>query len=313
MTTTSITALRRSRKDDLNKLTAAVDKLNEKAGREVDGRFWQPTRDKAGNGFAEIRFLPAPAGEDVPWARLFTHAFEGPTGLWYIENSLTSLGEPDPVSEHNRMLWATGSDANRALVSKRKRKQVYICNVLVIKDPANPDNEGKVFLYKFGQKIWGKIQSCLHPDPGTDDPINVFDFWDGANFKLKIRTVDKYPNYDMSQFGAPKALSEDDEKLEEIWKQCHSLAELVSPDKFKSYGELEKHFFQVIGEGGADRAINRSGSNPPALAEPAADDDDDAPTSMHSRSLPPRGAAAVVSASDDDDDDLAEFRRLLKG
>lgn len=315
-TASTFSAMRKGRKDGLSKLTQAVEKLNERGGGgRDDATFWQPTRDKAGNAFAEIRFLPAPPGEDLPWARIFTHAFKGPTGQWYIENSRTTLGEPDPVSEHNQQLWATELPENQALVRQRKRKLNYVANIYVIKDPANPENEGRVFKYKFGKKIWDKIQSAIHPEPNTDDPINVFDFWDGANFKLKVRTVDKYPNYDMSQFTSPGPLSEDDEELEKIWKAQYSLAEIVKPENFKPYEELKKHFYRVIGEGGVDAGAPKSGRTALAERAPArseeSEDDDTPPAPAPKRTLPPRGKPATAAAPDDEDADLAEFQALL--
>lgn len=319
MSTQSFAALRRSRKDSLSKLTQALEKQSERGGAQQDTRFWTPTRDKAGNAFAEIRFLPAPPNEDLPWVRLFTHAFKGPGGR-YIENSRTTLNEPDPVSEHNQKLWATGLPENQNLVRQRKRKLNYITNIYVVKDPANPENEGRVFLFKFGKKIWDKIQAALHPEPNTDEPINVFDFWDGANFKLKVRTVDKYPNYDMSQFTSPGPLLDDDEELEKIWKAQYSLTELVAPENFKSYDELKARFLKVIGEDGQSAAPRAPAERAARTTVAAAiDDEDDSmppfdldeekPT--RSKSGPPRSKIPAPAVEEDDDDDLAAFRGLI--
>ena len=227
------------------KLVSQVEKMN-KGSNGVDDRLWKPEVDKAGNGYAVIRFLPAPDGEDLPWAKLYTHAFQG-TGGWYIENSLTTLGSKDPVSEYNSQLWNSGVDSDKEVARKQKRKLSYYSNVYVVKDPSNPSNEGKVFLFRYGKKIFDKITAAMQPEFEDETPINPFDFWAGANFKIKIKKVAGYWNYDSSEFAAPAPLLDDDDAMEAVWKQEHSLAEIVAPDQFKSYEDLKKRLDYVLG------------------------------------------------------------------
>ena len=227
------------------KLVSQVEKMN-KGSNGVDDRLWKPEVDKAGNGYAVIRFLPAPDGEDLPWAKLYTHAFQG-TGGWFIENSLTTLGQKDPVSEYNSQLWNSGVDSDKEVARKQKRKLSYYSNVYVVKDPSNPSNEGKVFLFRYGKKIFDKITAAMQPEFEDETPINPFDFWAGANFKIKIKKVAGYWNYDSSEFAAPAPLLDDDDAMEAVWKQQHSLAEIVAPDQFKSYEDLKKRLDYVLG------------------------------------------------------------------
>ena len=227
------------------KLVSQVEKMN-KGSNGVDDRLWKPEVDKAGNGYAVIRFLPAPDGEDLPWAKLYTHAFQA-SGGWYIENSLTTLGQKDPVSEHNSQLWNSGVDSDKEVARKQKRKLSYYSNVYVVKDPSNPSNEGKVFLFRFGKKIFDKLTAAMQPEFEDETPINPFDFWAGANFKIKIKKVAGYWNYDSSEFAAPAPLLDDDDAMETIWKNEHSLAELVAPDQFKTYEDLKKRLNYVLG------------------------------------------------------------------
>ena len=227
------------------KLVSQVEKMN-KGSNGVDDRLWKPEVDKAGNGYAVIRFLPAPDGEDLPWAKLYTHAFQS-SGGWYIENSLTTLGQKDPVSEHNSQLWNSGVDSDKEVARKQKRKLSYYSNVYVVKDPSNPSNEGKVFLFRYGKKIFDKITAAMQPEFEDETPINPFDFWAGANFKIKIKKVAGYWNYDSSEFAAPAPLLDDDDAMEAVWKQEHSLAEIVAPDQFKSYEDLKKRLDYVLG------------------------------------------------------------------
>ena len=227
------------------KLVSQVEKMN-KGSNGVDDRLWKPEVDKAGNGYAVIRFLPAPDGEDLPWAKLYTHAFQG-TGGWFIENSLTTLGQKDPVSEYNSQLWNSGVDSDKEVARKQKRKLSYYSNVYVVKDPSNPSNEGKVFLFRYGKKIFDKITAAMQPEFEDETPINPFDFWAGANFKIKIKKVAGYWNYDSSEFAAPAPLLDDDDAMEAVWKQEHSLAEIVAPDQFKSYEDLKKRLDYVLG------------------------------------------------------------------
>ena len=254
----SFANLKRSR-NDLDKLTKAIEDTtsptSKEAGSKDDTRLWQPTVDKAGNGMAVIRFLPAPAvdGDDaLPWVRRFDHGFQGPGG-WYIENSLTTLGQKDPVSEYNTTLWNSGIEANKEIARKQKRRLHYIANILVISDPSNPSNEGQIKLFKFGKKIFDKITEAMNPEFADETPINPFDMWEGANFKLKIRNVEGYRNYDKSEFADKSALLDgDDEKLEELWKKEFSLKEFTEPSNFKSYEVLKAKLDKVLGfDGGS--------------------------------------------------------------
>ena len=237
------------RNSGLDKLLTAVEKETAPIDKKsfVDERFWKPELDKTGNGYAVLRFLPAPDGEDLPWAKVWSHAFQGPTGQWYIENSLTTLNQKDPVSEANTVLWNTGNEADKELARKRKRKLNYYSNVLVVSDPKHPENEGKIKLFKYGKKIFDKLMEAMNPEFEDEKPLNPFDFWSGADFKLKIRKVDGYWNYDKSEFDKPNALFDgDDPKLESLWKQEFSLAEFTSATNFKSYDELKERFDRVI-------------------------------------------------------------------
>ena len=211
-----------------------------------DDRFWRPEQDKSGNGFAIIRFLPPVDGEEVPWVKVYNHAFQG-TGGWYIENSLTTLGQKDPVSEMNNQLWNSGLESDKDLARQRKRKLTYIANIYVVSDPANPQNEGKVFLYKFGTKIFEKIQEAMKPEFNDEEPINPFDFWKGANFRIKIRKVGGYTNYDKSEFDSQTVLFDDDSKLEKIWKSQHALTPFIEPSNFKTYDELKSRLNEILG------------------------------------------------------------------
>ena len=222
------------------KLTREIEKLNQPAaGSSADERFWKPELDKSGNGYAVIRFLPAPDGEEMPWAKVWSHAFKGPGGQWYIENSLTTLGKDDPVGEMNRELWNSGRDSDKEIARAQKRKLSYYANIYVVQDPAHPENEGRVFLYKFGKKIFDKLVESMQPAFADESPVDPFNFWKGADFKLKIRKVDGYWNYDKSEFAAPGTLGNfDDDKLESIWKEGHSLADFEDSKNFKSYEQL---------------------------------------------------------------------------
>lgn len=230
-----------------DKLVKQVEKMNTTTN-GADDRLWKPEMDKTGVGSAVIRFLPAPDGEELPWAKIYSHAFQG-TGGWYIENSLTSIGQKDPVSEYNRTLWNSGNEKDKDTVRKQKRKLSYYSNIYVIKDPANPANEGKVFLFKYGKKIFDKILNAMQPEFDDEEPINPFDFWTGANFKLKIVKKDGYWNYDKSEFDSISVLHGDDDVLEGIWKKQYSLTAITAPDQFKTYEELERRMNYVLGLG----------------------------------------------------------------
>lgn len=231
-----------------NSISDLMKKLEEGTKKDYkDDRFWRPEQDKQGNGFAVIRFLPEVENEDCPWVKIYSHAFQG-IGGWYIENSLTTLNQKDPVSELNSELWNTGSEEDKNIARSRKRKTNYISNILVIKDEANPQNEGKVFLFKYGTKIFDKIQEKMKPEFKDEEAINPFNFWSGCNFKLKIRKVGGYTNYDKSEFDSSTPLFGGDEvKMEKIWKQQHNLNQFVSNDNFKSYDELKKRLHDVLG------------------------------------------------------------------
>jgi hypothetical protein len=260
-------------------LTKELQKINQPAegGYDKDDEHeWKPEVDKAGNGMAIIRFLPAPAvdGDDsLPWVRLFAHVFEGPSGLWLYDNCLTTNAQKCPVCEHNSILWNSGIEANKEIVRKQKRKLTYIANIMVISDPKNPENEGQIKRYKFGKKIFDKISEAMNPEFADETPMNPFDFWEGANFKIKIRQVEGYRNYDKSEFDTPSALSDDDAKLEKIWKSEHSLKEYIAPQKFKSYDALKDRLNLVLGLNGVTQ-ISSKAEDATLKSAPSADDDE---------------------------------------
>ena len=241
----SLETLRKS--NSLDKLLNAVkeDSAPQEKKSYVDERLWKPELDKSGNGYAVIRFLPSVEGEDMPWAKVWNHAFQGPTGQWYIENSLTTVGQKDPVSEHNTKLWNTGLESDKETARKQKRKLQYFSNIYVVSDSKHPENEGKVFLYRYGKKIFDKLMAAMQPEFEDESPINPFDFWEGANFKLKIRKVDGYWNYDKSEFETPSALG-DDSMIEGIWKKQYALKEFTASTNFKSYEELKTRLDAVL-------------------------------------------------------------------
>jgi len=248
----------RSSMDKLTKAIEASTQSNSEAGSKDDTRMWQPSVDKSGNGMAVIRFLPAPAvdgDEALPWVRVFSHGFQGPGG-WYIDNCLTTLNEKCPVCEHNNTLWNSGIEANKDVARKQKRKLSYIANILVVSDPSNPENEGQIKLFKFGKKIFDKITEAMNPEFADESPVNPFDMWEGANFKLKIRNVEGYRNYDKSEFADKSALLEgDDAKLEELWKKEFSLKEFTEKKQFKPYDQLKSRLDKVLGFEGVASSI----------------------------------------------------------
>ena len=235
------------KQSSLGSLTAKLVKEVEKTNKVSNGdeRLWKPEVDKAGNGYAVIRFLPAPDGEDLPWVKMYSHAFQGPGG-WYIENSLTTLNQKDPCSEFNTSLWNSGVESDKQIARNQKRKLAFYSNIYVVKDPANPENEGKVFLYKFGKKIFDKIMGAMQPEFEDESPLNPFDFWQGADFKVKIKKVAGYWNYDSSEFAAAAPLLKVDDALEQLWKKEYSLSEIVAADQFKTYDELKKRLESVL-------------------------------------------------------------------
>ncbi len=243
----SFESMKSNSKSSFEKLTGELDKLSKKSESYKDDRLWKPELDKASNGYAVIRFLPTPKNEDLPWVRVFNHGFKGPGG-WYIENSRTTLGDKDPVSEMNTQLWNSGIESDKDIARNRKRRLSYYANILVVSDPKNPENEGKVFLYKFGKKIFDKIMEKMQPEFEDETAINPFDFWTGANFRLKVRKVAGFVNYDKSEFeDASPVLDGDDAKLEALWEKQYSLADFTDPSNFKSYDELKAKLDSVLG------------------------------------------------------------------
>ena len=242
----SLESLKRS--NSLDKLLGEVQKENAPQEKKSykDERLWKPEVDKSGNGYAVIRFLPAVEGEDMPWAKVWNHAFQGPTGQWYIENSLTTLGQKDPVSEMNSAYWNTGIEADKEIARKQKRKLQYFSNIYVVSDSKHPENEGKVFLFRYGKKIFDKIMAAMQPEFEDEKAINPFDFWEGANFKLKIRKVAGYWNYDSSDFDNPSPLFDNDAQIEDVWKQQYPLNEFTATTNFKSYEELKTRLDAVL-------------------------------------------------------------------
>ena len=292
------------------KLVKEVEKMNNNGGSSSDERLWKLECDKSGNGYAVIRFLPAPNGEDLPFVKLYSHAFQGPGG-WYIENSLTTLGQKDPVSEYNTMLWNNGTDAGKEAARKQKRKLTYMANIYVVKDPANPSNEGRVFLFKFGKKIFDKLTAAMQPEFEDEEAIDPFDFWQGANFKLKAKNVAGYRNYDSSEFARPDALLDDDDAMEAVWKKEYSLAELVAADQFKTYDELKTRLDYVLGNKGTpryqdpeefDEEENTRGSSR-ELTEDLRDE---------LNTLQPTRTVSSSADEDEDDDAMSYFARLAE-
>jgi len=242
----SFAELKRSSQSSLDTLLKETNKLtSNESARGKDERFWQPAVDASGNGYAVIRFLPATKGEDIPWVRIFNHGFQGPGG-WYIENSLTTLGKDDPVTKHNNMLWNRGDDAGKDQARKQKRRLLYISNILIVNDQKNPENNGQVKLFRYGKKIFDKLNEAMNPQFEDEKPLNPFDFWEGANFKMKIRNLEGYRNYDKSEFEAPSKLSDDDSKVEQTWASQYSLNEFTDPNNFKTYQELEAKLNKVL-------------------------------------------------------------------
>ena len=297
----SFATLKRNSTNSFDKLTQEIEKMSSTEG-GADERFWKPEMDKSGNGYAVIRFLPAPEGEDVPWAKVWSHAFQGPGG-WYIENSLSTLNKKDPVGDLNRQLWNSGSEKDKEVARKQKRKLTYYTNIYVVSDPAHPENEGKVFLYKFGKKIFDKITEAMQPAFADEKPINPFDFWTGADFKIKLRKVDGYWNYDKSEFSTPATLgSFDDDTLEKIYSKAHSLAQFTSDDNFKSYDELAKRLNDVLNSKPVQRVDRETYEDEQSVNENVATFAATSAPSFSSRS----------SSTEDEDDTLSYFARLAE-
>ena len=295
----------KSKSTDLSKLVEMAGNGPAEPKTFTDDRFWKPTRDKAGNGYAVIRFLPGDAGAATPWVRYWEHAFKGPTGQWYIEKSLTSIGQQDPVGEMNSRLWnQDGSNAAKALVRQHKRNLRYVANVLIVNDPANPENDGTVKLFRFGKKIFDKIMDSMQPQFPDESPVNPFDMWKGADFTLKIRKVEGYPNYDTSTFKSPSAISDDEAKLEEIYNKQQDLSEWTDPKNYKSYDELKVRLASVLGE-----------SSPRTVKEEIALDDEIPYDNFKTDPEPPIKSepapkAKTAETALDDDDTMAYFSKL---
>jgi len=300
MAYTSLSDLRKSRGgfDSLMKEVEKIANPQSESNNRNDDRFWQPEVDKAGNGYAVIRFLAPPKGEDLPWVRIWNHGFQGPTGKWYIENSLTTIGKQDPVSELNTELWNSGSEANKEVARKQKRKLTYYTNILVVQDSKRPENEGKVFLFKFGKKIFDKIKDVAEPQFEDEKPLNPFDFWEGANFKLKIRNVEGYRNYDKSEFDTPSPISNDDEAIETIWNKQHSLTAFLDAKNFKAYDDLKKKLSMVLS----------AGAPPVKPAEDVSLDEESSFKPQASRAAVPTPKKDVDF--DNDDESLSYFAKL---
>ena len=291
----ALEALKKSKSnfDILTKKLENTIEQPEKKNKYQDDRLWKPELDKSGNGYAVLRFLPAVEGEDMPWQRVWNHAFQGPGGQWYIENSLTTVGQKDPVSEYNSKLWNTGLESDKEIARKQKRKLQYFSNILVVSDPKHPENEGRVFLFRYGKKIFDKMMEAMQPAFEDESPINPFDFWKGANFKLKIRKVEGYWNYDKSEFEGVSQLKESDNDIKAIWEKQHPLKPFVDPSNFKTYDELKEKLNRTItGVRSAETADKTD--------------------------LPPQNGSAAKSngvtstASDDEDDTLSYFSKLAE-
>ena len=298
----ALEALKKS-KSNFDTLTKQLEKTidqPDKKNKYQDDRLWKPELDKSGNGFAIIRFLPAIEGEDMPWQRVWHHAFQGPGGQWYIENSLTTLNKKDPVSVENTRLWNTGVESDKDIARKRKRKLQYYSNILVVSDPKHPENDGKIFLYKFGKKIFDKITEAMNPAFEDEKATNPFDFWEGANFKLKIRKVDGYWNYDKSEFDSPSAVFDNDEAIEELWNKQFPLKPFLAPENFKSYDELKAKLDKVL------LGARNTGTAEDVAIPPATPSVPNVEKTVSSPSTP------TTDADDDSDGTLSYFSKLAE-
>ncbi|ABA46978.1 single-stranded DNA binding protein [Synechococcus phage syn9] len=296
------------------KLTKEIEKINQPSGGAgPDERLWKPEMDKSGNGYAVIRFLPAPDGEEMPWAKIWSHAFKGPGGQWYIENSLTTVGKDDPVAELNRSLWNSGRDSDKEVARAQKRKLSYYSNIYVVSDPAHPENEGKVFLYKFGKKIFDKIVEAMQPAFADETPLDPFNFWTGADFKLKIRKVDGYWNYDKSEFASPGTLGDySDDRLESIWKQAYSLAEFEDAKNFKTYEQLQQRLNLVLGKTAPARRVDPETFEDESEGFNAPDITPSNKPSWGEEVSNFREKAVASSPVDDEDDAMSYFAKLAE-
>ena len=295
----SLAQLKKS--NSLDKLLGAVEKENAPQEKKsyVDERLWKPELDKTGNGYAVIRFLPAVDGENMPWAKLWNHAFQGPTGQWYIENSLTTLGpgHNDPVSEMNTAYWNSGVESDKEIARRQKRKLQYYSNIYVVSDAKHPAHEGKVFLFRYGKKIFDKIMEAMQPAFEDEEAINPFDFWNGANFKLKIRKVDGYWNYDKSEFEAPTALFDNDDDIEKVWKKEYPLVDFTAPTNFKSYDELKTRLNMVLAGTTTVGNVTTLMEDEPVVEPVVSTKEEPAPT---------------VTVDDEDEDTMDYFQKLAE-
>jgi hypothetical protein len=298
-----INTLRNMRNQDFGAISSAFEKASnpQQSNSYEDDRFWKLEKDKAGNGTAVIRFLPRTEGDELPWVKIFSHGFKGPTGKWYIENSLTTLGQNDPVGELNTELWNSGSDANKEIARTQKRRLHFISNILVISDPKHPENEGKVMLFKYGKKIFDKIMNKAKPTFEDEKPVNVFDLWEGANFKLRMRTVDGYPNYDESTFSDPVAVASSDEAILTVVKRQNKLAEFLEAKNFKSYEELKAKLSSVLAGGSAMSTTAEQLASEPLASAP--------PPSFTSAPAP-APVAKAPEINDEDDDVMSFFQKI---
>jgi hypothetical protein len=305
----SFANLKRNR-DQISKLVQAAESVGGNQNKQSygDDRFWKPTVDKSNNGYAVIRFLPASEGSDLPWNRYWDHGFKGPTGKWYIERSLTSIGQNDPVGELNSRLWNTGLESDKQKARVQKRRLHYVSNVMVVNDPGNPANEGKVFLYQYGKKIFDKLMDSMQPEFDDETPVNPFDFWEGANFKLKIRDVEGYRNYDKSEFAEVSAVSQSDEELEKIYNSMHDLREFTDPKNYKSYDELKAKLVSVLGE--------EANAGAPSLREEVKMTDEMPANDFKAAEPAPftteeRTAEAASMVDETEDDTMSYFAKLV--
>ena len=294
----SFASLKKNRSADLERLNQSIEKINNPKNNfsREDERFWKAELDKSGSGYAVIRFLPSPENEDMPYVRVFNHGFQGPGG-WYIENSLTTIGQKDPLAEYNSTLWNSGIEANKEIARKQKRRLTYFSNIFVVEDKANPQNEGKNFLFRYGKKIFDMVSSMANPEFEDETQVDVFNLWDGANFKLKIRKLDGYSNYDKSEFVTAAPLLDDDDKMETVWKSQHSLEEFVNESNFKSFDDLKTRLDTVLGN-----------TPSPAMSAPA---------SVEATSAPFDGGHPITSTPSStgettNDDNLDYFKKLAE-
>jgi len=299
-----INTLRASRNQDFGKIASAFDSDNKQS--YEDNRFWKLERDKAGNATAVIRFLPRAEGDELPWVKIFSHGFKGPTGRWYIEDSLTSIGKDDPVSELNSKLWNSGSEANQTIARNQKRRLHYVSNVLIVSDPAHPENNGQVRLFKYGKKIFDKIMNKARPTFEDEKPVNVFDLWEGANFKLRCRTLDGYPNYDESTFSDPAPVKSTDEEILAVVNAQHKLGEFLDPKNFKTYEELKAKLDSVLSGDGQVPTAEQLTQEPLATMPPPAFTS--APSPTYSAAAAPAAKAPEIN---DEDEDVMDFFKKI--